>query len=75
MVEDAREKTAFTTHTGLYEFQVMPFGLGNVLATFQRLMETVLASLTWNKCLAYLDDILVVGCIIQEHLANLCSVL
>ena len=57
MVEDAREKTAFTMHAGLYEFRVMPFGLCNAPATFQRLMETVLAGLTWDKCLVYLDDI------------------
>ena len=75
MVEDAREKTAFTTHAGLYEFRTMPFGLCNAPATFQRLMETVLAGLTRDKCLVYLDDILVVGRTIQEHLANLRSVL
>ena len=44
-------------HAGLYEFQVMSFELCNVPATFQRLMEIVLAGLTRDKCLVYLDDI------------------
>ena len=38
-------------------------------------METVLAGLTQDKCLACLDDILVVQCMIQEHFINLRSVL
>ena len=75
MAEDAREKTAFITHAGLYEFQVMPFGLCNAPAIFQRLMETVLAGLTPDKCLVYLDDILGLGRTTQEHLTNLCSLL
>ena len=57
----SQEKTAFTMHRGLYEFKVMPFGLCNAPATFQRLMEGVLADLVQQKCLIYLDDILVIG--------------
>ena len=56
-----KEKTAFTIGTGLWQFTVMPFGLCNAPATFERLMETVLAGLSWKTCLVYLDDIIVVG--------------
>ena len=59
-VEDNdRVKTAFTTSRGHFEFTVMPFGLSNAPATFQRRMEYVLAGLQWEHCLVYLDDIIV----------------
>lgn len=41
MHQEDREKTAFTTRYGIYEFNVMPFGLCNAPATFQRLMDRV----------------------------------
>ena len=46
----------------------MPLGLCNALATFQHLMETMLADLIRNKCMAYMDDVLVVGATFEEHL-------
>ena len=71
MSPDSKEKTAFVTHEGLYEFSVMPFGLCNAPATFQRLMEVTLRGLARQKCVVYLDDILVMGRTFQEHLINL----
>ena len=43
MAPEDREKTAFVTHEGLYEFNVMPFGLSNAPATFQRFIDAVFA--------------------------------
>ena len=54
-----KEKTAFVSPFGFYQFQVMPFGLCNAPATFQWLMERVLAGSQWLSCLVYLDDIIV----------------
>ena len=67
----SQEKTAFATHSGLYEFRKMPFGLVNAPATFQRLMEIVLSGVARNGCHVYLDDVLVFGRTLEEHNHNL----
>ena len=69
--EEDREKTAFCTPSGLFEFKVMPFGLCNGPATFQGLMDLVLAGLQMSHCLVYVDDVIVMGRSFQEHLHNL----
>ena len=68
---ESQPKSAFCSHLGLYEFTVMPFGLCNAPATFQRLMETVFSGIARDKCFVYLDDMLVVGQMFEEHLINL----
>jgi hypothetical protein len=68
---DDKEKTEFSTGQGLWQFTVMHFGLGNAPATFERLMETVLRGLTFESCLVYLDDVIVIGSTFEEHLLNL----
>ena len=72
---DDRQKTAFITRRGLYEFNVMPFGLCNAPATFERLMELVLSGLHWQICLIYLDDIIIFGKTFAEMIQNLDTVL
>ena len=69
--EDARQKSAFSTHQGLFEFIRMPFGLCNAPATFQRLMQVVLAGLEGKICHVYLDDILILSKTFAEHLQHL----
>ena len=59
MEEKDKEKTAFSTGSGLYQFNVMPFGLCNAPATFERLMERVLVGLPWQILLIFLDDVIV----------------
>ncbi|KAK8778690.1 hypothetical protein V5799_019970 [Amblyomma americanum] len=57
--EREREKTAFIAPEGLYDFKVMPFGLCIAPATFQQVMDTVLARLKWQTFLVYLDDVVI----------------
>ena len=73
--ETSQKKTTFITQHGLFEFEKMPVGLTTVLATFQHLMETVLAGLVRNICYVYLDDILIIGKTFEEHLENIARVL
>ena len=75
LAEEDQQKSAFCTMDGLFEFKVMPFGLYNAPATFQRLMDLVLAGLQWSACLVYLDDIIVLGRDFYGHLQNLQLVL
>ena len=73
--QSSQEKTAFITHSGLYEFRKMPFGLVNAPDTFQRLMEVVLSGVTRDGCQVYLDDVLVFGKTLCGHNTNLQRVL
>ncbi len=56
-----RQETAFVCKQGLYEYNVMPFGLCNAASTFQRCMELILCGLPWHILLIYLDDVIVYG--------------
>ena len=61
-------KAAFTTNRGLFEPQVMLFGLTNSPATFQALMNTVFVDLVAaGKVAVYLDDILIYSHTVEEH--------
>ncbi|GFW12307.1 retrovirus-related Pol polyprotein from transposon 17.6 [Trichonephila clavipes] len=73
--EADREKTAFITPEGLYEFKVMPFGLCNAPATFERIMDNLLRHFKWTMCLCYLDDIIVFSETFEDHLIRLRLVL
>ena len=73
MAKQNKPKTAFTGK-GHYEFNVMPFGLSNAHATFQRLMDLVLAGLQY-ECLVYMDDVIVFSSTFEEHTSRLRSVL
>ena len=74
VAEADKDKTVFCTTEGLYQFRVMPFGLCNAPASFQRLMYLVLSILQWSRCLVYLGDIIVLGPSFGEHIKNLGSV-
>ena len=56
---------------GFYEFNLMPFGLCNAPAPFQRLMERSMGDMNLRDCLIYLDNIVVFSSTFEEHLERL----
>ena len=70
-----REKTAFITPDGLWEFVRMPFGVSNGCATFQRAIEIVLSGLTYETCLCYFDDVIIPSSSINQQCERLILVL
>ena len=71
MAEEDKDKTAFCTRFGLFEWNVMPFGLCNAPATFERLTEHVLRGMQWEEALVYIDDIICFGKTFEQCLMRL----
>lgn len=72
LAAEDRPKTAVITPFGLFEFNVMTFGLRNAAQTFQRLIDTALRGL--NFCHPYIDDILIASPDHQTHEVHLKAV-
>ncbi|XP_037776712.1 uncharacterized protein LOC119573573 [Penaeus monodon] len=73
LTENARRIAAFVTPDGLFEYKVMPFGLRNAPATFQRLINGVIRDLEGVQ--AYLDDLVITSDTWEEHLERLRTLL
>ena len=75
MVLESQQYTTFTVgNLGFYKFTCMPFGLCNTLMTFQHLMQNTLGELNLTYYIIYLDDVILFGCLEEEHLECLCIV-
>ena len=73
-LEDASKQfLTINTHKGLFQFNRLPFGVSAAPAIFQRAMDSLFQGL--KSVSVYIDDILVTGSSIDEHLSNLDKVL
>ena len=68
LTERAKEIASFVANGAVYQCQVMPYGLRNAPATFQRLMDRVTDGLT--HCVVYIDDVVIYDTTWAEHLTN-----
>ena len=75
LAEGDKEKTAFLTKSGRWEWNVLPMGITNAAPTFQRNMEVMLNDLLWKVCIIYINDIIIFGNDFDEHLKNIDIVL
>ncbi|PKA62943.1 RNA-directed DNA polymerase like [Apostasia shenzhenica] len=71
MAKGDEEKTTFITDYGTYCYRVMPFGLKNAGATYQRMIDAVFRNQRGRNLEAYVDDILVKSKTLTEHLGDL----
>jgi len=70
-----RWKTAFINHRGVWQYKVMPFGMKNSPAAYQRLMDQILGELRGEFCVCYMDDIIIHSETFSEHLEHINLVL
>lgn len=71
MEESSKEKTAFITKNGLFQWKVMPFGLKNAPSTFQRCMDTLFSDYKFKFLMVYLDDIIIFSKSLEDHMNHL----
>jgi hypothetical protein len=71
MIEGDQEKTAFITSRGLFCYKVMPFGLKNAGATYQRLVNKMFHNQIGRNVEVYVDDMLVKSKKDEDHLTDL----
>ena len=71
MAEEDQEKTAFITSQGLYYYKVMPFGLKNARATYQRLVNKIFNKQIRRNVEVNVDDVLVKSKEESTHLDDL----
>ena len=69
--ESSKPFTAFSTGSGHYEFNRLPFGLNISPNSFQRMMTISLSSLPPECAFLYIDDIIITGCSVTHHLKNI----
>ena len=69
--KEDRAKTAFSTRDNHFQFTVLPQGITNGPATFQRVINSILGPTRWRYALAYIDDVIIYSKTFDEHISHL----
>jgi hypothetical protein len=71
-LDDAsQEMTAITTHLGIFEWTVTPFGLASAPSHFSRAVGAILAGMTYRNAVSFIDDILIYSRTFDDHVRDL----
>ena len=73
MHPDDQEKIAFVTKRGIFCYKVIPFGLKNAGATYQRVNNKMFADYLGKTMEVYIDDMLIKSLLAEHHLDHLCQ--
>ena len=71
MASEDKNDTAFITHRGVFAYNVVPFGLLNAGAIFQKTMDTIFEPQIGRNMQIYVDDMIVKSLKIKDHLVDL----
>ena len=69
LTQQAREISAFVTPSGLYQYKVMPFGMKNAPATFQRMVNKLVRDI--DGCEGYIDDVVIYSDNWSDHIRQI----
>ena len=69
LTQRAREISAFVTPSGLYQYKVMPFGMKNAPATFQRMVNKLVRNI--DGCEGYIDDVVIFSDNWSDHIRQI----
>ena len=69
LTQRAREISAFVTPSGLYQYKVMPFGMKNAPATFQRMVNKLVRDI--DGCEGYIDDVVIYSDDWSDHIRQI----
>ena len=69
LTQRAREVSAFVTPSGLYQYKVMPFGMKNAPATFQRMVNKLVRDI--DGCEGYIDDVVIFSDNWSDHIRQI----